>query len=106
MGRSHECDYPPSVAPLPPLTGQVHQFVSSRQMNDAVSSSLAAGKGLYTIDTEAVEGLRPDVILTQSLCSVCSVDLCMVERVASRMERKPKVPLVVAYPAEIHLRLR
>ena len=91
VGRSHECDYPSNITHLPQLTGQVHKFLSSRQMNDDVSASLASGNGLYTIDSRTIEDLRPNVILTQSLCNVCSVDLCMVERIAVDLDPKPQV---------------
>eukprot|EP00193_Tetraselmis_chui_P017398 CAMPEP_0177785240 /NCGR_PEP_ID=MMETSP0491_2-20121128/20187_1 /TAXON_ID=63592 /ORGANISM="Tetraselmis chuii, Strain PLY429" /LENGTH=636 /DNA_ID=CAMNT_0019306177 /DNA_START=349 /DNA_END=2255 /DNA_ORIENTATION=- len=91
VGRSHECDFPAAITHLPTLTGQVHAFESSRQMNDAVSASLAAGKGLYTIDSAAVEALRPKLILTQSLCNVCSVDLGIVERAVAGMEEPPQI---------------
>ena len=91
VGRSHECDYPSNITHLPQLTGQVHKFRSSRQMNDDVSASLASGNGLYTIDKLGIEALRPDVIITQSLCNVCSVDLCMVEQIAVDLDPKPQV---------------
>ncbi len=85
VGRSHECDFPTSFAPLPVLTGQVHKFESSRQMDEAVRGSLLQGKGLYTIDTALLRELRPDVIITQSVCSVCSVDLAAVREAVEGM---------------------
>lgn len=81
VGRSHECDYPPSITDRPALTGAINAFESSRQMHDAVTSTLERGEGLYTIDGEILKGLNPQVILTQSLCSVCSVDLNLVDRI-------------------------
>ncbi len=38
VGRSHECDWPPSVLSAPALTGAYNKFENSRQMHDAVSS--------------------------------------------------------------------
>ena len=92
VGRSHECDNP-SISHLPLLTSQVHAFQSSRQMHEAVSSEMRdlAGNGLYTIDEDLLHQLAPDVIITQSLCSVCSVDCAVVERIVKRMKTPPTV---------------
>ncbi|KAF6264986.1 hypothetical protein COO60DRAFT_1698071 [Scenedesmus sp. NREL 46B-D3] len=43
------------------------------------------GDGLYYIFEDVLKSLAPDVIITQSLCSVCSVDLKLVEKVVQDM---------------------
>jgi ABC-type Fe3+-hydroxamate transport system substrate-binding protein len=60
-------------------------------VNEQVGEALSQGQSLYTIDENLLQDLEPDVILTQDICSVCAVDLQMVEQVASRMERQPQV---------------
>jgi ABC-type Fe3+-hydroxamate transport system substrate-binding protein len=84
VGRSHECDYPPSIRDRPILTAAKNKFQSMSQMNDAVTASLGAGEGLYSIDKDLLLQLNPDVIVTQSLCEVCSVDLALVERICAK----------------------
>lgn len=91
VGRSHEDNFPTSIASLPVLTGQTTKFVTAAQIDAEVSASLAAGQSLYTLDTELLKELRPDVILTQDICSVCAIDLATVERVAASMEPSPLV---------------
>ena len=74
VGRSHECDYPPSVARLPVLSGptfEVHG--SSHQVHDALRATLAKGEPVYRIDQEKLHALQPDVIITQAHCDVCAV---------------------------------
>ncbi|HYE63744.1 MAG TPA: ABC transporter substrate-binding protein [Phycisphaerales bacterium] len=83
VGRSHECDFPASVAHLPVLTGQRTHATDPAEIDRQVSASLSAGEALYTLDAILLEGLRPDVILTQDLCEVCSIDLAHVQRVAA-----------------------
>lgn len=61
VGRSHECDYPPSIRDRPALTAAVNAFESSRQMHDVVSQTLEKGDGLYTIDAAALEAAQPQV---------------------------------------------
>ena len=56
-----------------------------------MSSALSGGNSLYNLDVEQLQQLNPDVILTQSLCDVCSIDLITVERVVKRMKMPAKV---------------
>lgn len=86
VGRSHECNYPPAVLAAPILTGAFNKFENSRQMNDAVDEHLAAGKGLYWVDGEKLGALQPDVIVTQSLCKVCSVDVTLITEISKAVK--------------------
>ncbi|KAK9806632.1 hypothetical protein WJX73_002587 [Symbiochloris irregularis] len=83
VGRSHECDFPLAIDNLPALTSANNDFVSSAQMNDAVTSSLQAGNSLYRLDDQLLASLRPDCVVTQDLCAVCAVDLSTVQRAVS-----------------------
>jgi len=93
VGRSHECDYPgsPELEAVPILTAAKTKFESSAQINQAVSAQLATGESLYTLDVERLAELRPDVIITQDLCKVCSIDLNTVRGVVAKMSRRPLV---------------
>lgn len=91
VGRSHECDWPPEVQTLPILTGAINQFQSSKQMDDVVNTSLARGEGLYFLEQERLADLKPDVIVTQDLCNVCSVDLKLVEKTIADFPVKPQI---------------
>jgi len=89
VGRSHECDWPEEYGNLPMLTASKIQSTTSEDIDRQVREQLAAGKGLYTVDKELLIKLKPDVIVTQSLCKVCSVDYCLVEDITSGMSPKP-----------------
>lgn len=93
VGRSHECDYTRAVLDLPALTGQVTDFRAQGAggVDRAVSEALAAGRSLYTLDEALLAALRPDLILTQDLCEVCSIDLASVRRAAARLSPAPEV---------------
>lgn len=91
VGRSHECDWPRSVNRLPVLTASRTSFESASQVDREVRERVAAGDSLYTLDAELLRSLRPDVILTQDLCDVCSIDLAAVRRVAAEMQPAPAV---------------
>eukprot|EP00669_Euglena_mutabilis_P005431 TRINITY_DN1688_c0_g2_i1.p1 TRINITY_DN1688_c0_g2~~TRINITY_DN1688_c0_g2_i1.p1 ORF type:complete len:308 (-),score=30.79 TRINITY_DN1688_c0_g2_i1:116-1039(-) len=92
VGRSHECDFPNSIRSLPVLTAsRIHQNTSSFDVDLQVKEVLSTGQSLYTVDEALLEELRPDVILTQDLCQVCSIDLQTVERIAQRMQPRPTI---------------
>ncbi len=38
-----------------------------------------------------LQKLQPDVVITQSLCHVCSVNYCLVERLTAQMEPQPRL---------------
>lgn len=88
VGRSHECNYPAAVLSAPILTGAYNKFESSRQMHEAVNEHLKSGKGLYWVDEAKLQALQPDVIVTQSLCDVCSVDITIVSCIAKSLKTR------------------
>ena len=93
VGRSHECDWPPQIKDRPILTGQRTPspigIGASAQIDQSVRASLGAGQSLYTVDEQQLRDLRPDVILTQDLCDVCSIDLQTVRAIAGTMNPAP-----------------
>jgi ABC-type Fe3+-hydroxamate transport system substrate-binding protein len=91
VGRSHECDYPAGLAHLPVLTAAKTSFTDSADVDRQVREALSSGSGLYTVDRALLQQLQPDVIVTQSLCSVCSVDLCQVQRIAEGIQPPPRI---------------
>ena len=92
-GRSHECDFPESVVHLPTCSApRIDVSTSSleidRQVKDVVRESLS----VYSVDTEMLKQLDPDVIVTQDHCEVCAVNLKDVElAVCDWLKKKPKI---------------
>jgi iron complex transport system substrate-binding protein len=75
VGRSAECDYPPSIRDRPvvmrPRTWDAEQ--PSAAIDDRVRHAVRAGESLYHLDLDELAALAPDLLLTQDLCRVCSV---------------------------------
>jgi len=81
FGRSHECDFPPAVRRLPACTQpKLNVQASSLEIDREVKTLLQEALSIYQIDTELLQQLRPDFILTQSQCEVCAVSLSEVEQ--------------------------
>jgi len=76
VGVSHECDWPPAVRTLPRVTrSSVDSSLPSAEIDRRMAAAKGGGVPPVTIDLEALEHLRPDVVIGQSLCDVCAVDV-------------------------------
>ncbi|MBL9032452.1 MAG: ABC transporter substrate-binding protein [Phycisphaerae bacterium] len=92
VGRSHECDFPPDLACLPSLTqAAITPGLDPSAIDAAVREASDSHRSLYRLNAELLTTLRPDLILTQDLCHVCSIDLEAVRAVARRLAPSPRV---------------
>lgn len=92
VGKSHECDHPPGLEDLPALTAQRISEGSSAQIDAEVRAQADAGaQSLYFLDEARLRDLKPELILTQDLCEVCSIDLETVRRIAADMDPSPEI---------------
>jgi iron complex transport system substrate-binding protein len=89
---THECDYPPAALELPKITRDVLPAgLSTAQIDAAVKERTLAGDSIYELDIEMLHDLRPDLIVTQALCSVCAVSYDDVRAVAEEIDTQPMV---------------
>src|SRR5947208_6428834 len=75
VGVSEECAWPPEVKGKPVVTAA---RVDTRSLPDGeidrvVRESVAGGSSLYAVDADLIDELKPDVLITQDLCTVCAV---------------------------------
>jgi iron complex transport system substrate-binding protein len=81
VGRSHECDYPPSVKARPQCTSPKFNVEgSSCQIDERVKALVEDALSVYRVDSRMLEELQPTHIITQSQCEVCAVSLKDVEQ--------------------------
>jgi iron complex transport system substrate-binding protein len=74
VGVSHECDFPAGVEALPRVTRSfIAAELSSAEIDAEVRQRLQNERSLYSLDRTALQSLRPDLIVTQTLCDVCAV---------------------------------
>lgn len=93
VGVSHECDFPPEARTRPTV---VHCAIplddlTPAEIDSAVSTQLRVGGSIYTIDTELLRALEPDLILAQDLCEVCAPSGNETERAIAALDRTPRV---------------
>ncbi|MCI4324536.1 MAG: cobalamin-binding protein [Thermoplasmata archaeon] len=93
VGRSEECDWPETVRTLPAVMRPraLDADRPSAEIDDRVRTTRGAGESLYVLDVPMLARLRPDVILTQDLCGVCSVTEAEVERACAAAGVAPDI---------------
>src|SRR3981189_3585585 len=99
VGRSHECDFPASVARLPALTeAKFNPEGTSAEIDQRVKKIVADALSVYRVDAPKLRELRPAVIVTQSQCEVCAVNESDVEAaVAEWLGARPKIVSLAPY---------
>jgi iron complex transport system substrate-binding protein len=75
VGISHSCDYPESIRGLPRVSRPRTNLdgLSSGEIDEAIRAALRDYGSVYEIDVQAIQALKPDLILTQGICDVCAV---------------------------------
>jgi iron complex transport system substrate-binding protein len=82
-GVSFECDYPEPARSVPIVSGTAlptDGSLTAQEIDAAVSSRVAAGESIYTLDDAQIRAIDPDLILAQDLCQVCAVPSGAVEQ--------------------------
>lgn len=90
---SHDCDFPPDVVTKPQVTScEIAQTpLESAAIDQWVSERLARGEPLFHLDRQRLTSLRPEVILTQSLCRVCAPGPETVAEIAAALAEPPRI---------------
>ncbi len=90
---THECDYPKAVQRLPKLTHTlIPKESTSGEIDRLVRDQVQRTRALYQLDLPLLKEMRPDLIVTQSLCNVCAV---VQDEVRAALVGLPGEPRVV-----------
>ncbi|MBI2200938.1 MAG: ABC transporter substrate-binding protein, partial [Armatimonadetes bacterium] len=92
VGISHDCDFPPEIRGKPVLSRAiVTPELPSGAIDARIRAQVHRGQSVYHLDPEQLAGLRPDLILTQELCSVCAPSYTLVKQAAKVLEAETKI---------------
>lgn len=95
VGRSHECDHPAWVLRLPSVTApRIDPARGSAEIDRSVRALVSQALSVYTVDSERLAALAPDLLVTQVQCEVCAVSLTDVE--AAVRAALPTRPAIVS----------
>ena len=92
VGVSHECDFPLRARAKPVVIhSRLPHDASPAGIDRLVSEYVHRGESLYSVDTEVLEALAPDLIITQDLCHVCAASPDDLATALAFFDRRPEV---------------
>jgi iron complex transport system substrate-binding protein len=102
VGVSHEGAYPAAARRKPVVSTSVidPDRMTSAEIDRAVVAAAKEGRSLYRIDRDLVRRLKPDVLLTQSLCEVCATSPSDLREVLQLVKPRPRVLALHAHDFE------
>jgi iron complex transport system substrate-binding protein len=81
-GVTYECDHPAEARSKPVISTTAlpqNRPLSAGEVDDLVSTFMARGEPIYSLDKGLIQKIQPDLILCQDLCRVCAVPSGQVE---------------------------
>jgi iron complex transport system substrate-binding protein len=92
VGVSHECDFPPQARTKPVVIhSRLPLDAPPVEIDRLVREYASRGESLYAVDTDILEALQPDLIITQDLCHVCAASPEDLATVLGGFHHRPDV---------------
>jgi iron complex transport system substrate-binding protein len=93
FGVTHECNYPSGAKTKPRVISSVFDpaSMSSKQIDDKICQLMTDGKEIYNLNRENLLNAKPDLIISQNICEVCSAHTEHVKIAVDMLEKKPEV---------------
>ena len=80
VGISHECNFPSSIQNIQTVTSSnIDSSEAQIEIDTQVRKKVNDNKPLYEINSDILNELTPDVIITQGVCDVCAISNDQVE---------------------------
>ena len=80
VGISHECNFPSSLQNIQTVTSSnIDSSETQIEIDTQVLKKVNDNKPLYEINSDILNELTPDVIITQGVCDVCAISNDQVE---------------------------
>lgn len=101
VGVTHECNYPLDAKTKNRVINSAFDAstMSSKEIDDKIVELLKNGNDIYIINDNILKESRPDIIVAQGICEVCSPFAKEIKRAISILEYNPKV--IVLDPSDI-----
>ena len=93
FGVTHECDYPSDASNKPRVIESIFEpeKMSSQEIDDKICELSERGEEIYKLITENVSNAKPDLIISQEICEVCSAYTNQVKNAIDILEEKPEI---------------
>ena len=93
FGVTHECDYPIDAMNKPRVIESVFnpEKMSSKEIDDKICSLSEKGEDIYRLVQKNLVDAKPDIIISQEICEVCSAYTNQVKRAVDILDSKPEI---------------
>jgi len=93
VGVTHECNYPKEAKLQTRVIKPAFDAstMSSKEIDNKIKELFKKGKDIYVINDNILKKLRPDIIIAQGICEVCSPFTKEINRAISILGYTPKV---------------
>ena len=93
IGVTHECNYPSNAKSKPRVINSSFDTstISSKEIDDKIVELFNNGKDIYVINDRLLKELRPDIIVAQGICEVCSPFTKEIKRAISILGYNPQL---------------
>ena len=93
FGVTHECNYPSDASNKPRVIESVFEpeKMSSQEIDEKICELSKRGEEIYKLVTENVSNAKPDLIISQEICEVCSAYTNQVKNAMDILEEKPEI---------------
>lgn len=92
IGVSHACDFPEDMGARPRLTrSRLNGQATSRDIDQFVRRLADEGRSLYELDADALQALKPDLVVVQEQCRACAVTADDVRGALADLRPRPEI---------------
>jgi iron complex transport system substrate-binding protein len=93
IGVTHECNYPKEAKLKPKIINSSFDTstMSSKEIDDKIVELFGNGQNIYIINDDVLKESRPNVIIAQGVCEVCSPFTKEINRAISILGYNPEV---------------
>jgi iron complex transport system substrate-binding protein len=101
IGVTHECNYPKEAKLKPKIINSAFDasIMSSKEIDNKIVELFSNGKDIYIINDNFLKELRPDIIVAQGICEVCSPFTKEIKRAISILGYNPQV--IILNPSDM-----
>ena len=101
VGVTHACDWPAEARGKPVVTRPLVELrgVSDAAVHRRMAAAIGSGTAVFEVDEDAIRRAKPDLIITQALCAVCSPSGASVVELARSID--PAITVVTLEPSSL-----
>ena len=93
FGVTHECNFPSDASNKPKVIESVFEpeNMSSQEIDEKICSLSKKGEDIYKLVVQNVSNAKPDLIISQEICEVCSAYTNQVKNAIEILDEKPEI---------------